>query len=364
MIRGPRLLLLLSLATVLLSPSGRASAPRPGPAVAAPASPAQKQRANIVPRSALHNPVLWHDPGNVAALDLLHGPAGAQGMPLPAFTFEREIRTGARPVFEVHDDNGKRWAVELGRDARPEVAASRLLWAAGFYTDQDYVLWKATVSGLHLRNARRYIHHDTRRVPGSRRRRERVGEDYISDARFVLLAPGQQELGNWSWRSNPFNGTRQLNALRVMMAVLNCWDLRDENNTIVGETASATEQFRMSGVGASFGRTHARLFRRSSRDSARDYERTRFITRRTATTVDFATPASSYNPFSLFHRRTSTTWIGRNIPRADARWIGSILAQLSHKQIEDAFWAAGYSVNDVNTFANTVEARIRALGDL
>jgi hypothetical protein len=43
------------------------------------------------------------------------------------------------------------------------------------------------------------------------------------------------------------------------------------------------------------------------------------------------------------------------------RWIASILAQLTPTQIEDAFRAAGYSPDQVQSFSQAVEARIAEL---
>lgn len=302
---------------------------------------------NAAKEVALRHPVLWRDPGSIAELDLFHGPGGKDGMPVPPFTFEQEDRGGGSPRFDAHDGTGRRWSVGVGRDARPEVAASRLLWAAGYLADDDYVLFKATVSGLRLRNGKRYLR-----------------RGFISDARFARKVDGQKKLGVWRWRNNAFTGTRELNGLRVMMALLNCWDLKDENNPIVEDPGSSSELFRVSGLGASLGKAGPRLFRGKAQDNAKSFARSSFITKRTETYVDFATPSRSYNPLALFSRRSGSVWVGRQIPRKDAKWIGTLLGQLTHKQIEDAFWAAGYSVNDVNLFANVVDGRIRALVDL
>jgi hypothetical protein len=54
-------------------------------------------------------------------------------------------------------------------------------------------------------------------------------------------------------------------------------------------------------------------------------------------------------------------WIGYHIPRADARWIGQLLAQLSKEQIRQAFRSAGYSPQEVEGFANVVEQRINEM---
>ena len=308
---------------------------------------AAQTRQTRQPEPALRNAVLWHDPGRIAELDLFRGPGGKEGLPAPPFAFEEEDRTVKTPRFSAHDATGRKWAVELGRDARPEVAASRLLWAAGYLTDEDYVIWKANVNGLRLRSGRRYVRNGS-----------------IYDARFARKVDGQTKIGIWHWKKNPYTGTRELNGLRVMMALLNCWDLKDENNPVIQDARSGTEQLRVSGLAASFGKTGPRLFRGKAQDNMKSYARSSFIIRRTATYVDFATPSRSYNPFALFSRRSSPVWIGRRVPRNDAKWIGALLGQLSHKQIEDSFWAAGYQVNEVNLFADVVDARIRALSEL
>lgn len=315
------------------------------------------------------NAVLWQDPGDISTLDLLTGPGGPEGKPAPPFTFEAQEPGKQVSRIDVRDGAGKRWSVQLGRDARPEVAASRLLWAAGYLSDIDYVMWKATVEGVKGRSATRFLHHD--RPPRYRRGHAPmpgVGggprPDYFSDVRFAEIQEGQKKVGVWHWRRNAFTGTREMNGLRVLMAVLNCWDLRDDNNLIVLDSGSGKDVYKVAGLGASFGKAGPRFFHGKPHDDPRSFAHSHFIVHRTAETVDFATPARSMNPFSLFSRKTSTTWVGRDIPRADARWIGRLLGQLSHKQIEDIFWAAGYGVNDVNAYANVVDARIRALGDL
>ena len=310
-------------------------------------APAQKTKPNMMEPGATRHAVMWSDPGALAEKDLFHGPGGKEGMPEPPFTFEEEMPGKGTPRFVAHDETGKKWVVGVGQDARPEVAASRLLWAVGYLADEDYVLWKANVVGLKLKSGKKYMKRGS-----------------LSDARFARKVDGRTQLGVWQWRRNAFTGTRELNGLRVMMALLNCWDLKDENNPVVRDASTGNEQFRLSGLGGSFGKAGPGLFRGRAKQDMKGFERSGFITKRTDATVDFATPSRSYNPFALFSRKSGTTWIGRGIPRKDVKWIAGMLNQLSHKQIEDAFWAAGYPVNEVNTFANVVDGRIRALADL
>jgi hypothetical protein len=64
--------------------------------------------------------------------------------------------------------------------------------------------------------------------------------------------------------------------------------------------------------------------------------------------------------FSELHNHS----IGKHIPRSDAKWIGSLLAQLTHEQIREAFRAGGYSSDDIEAYAVIVEKRIAELAAL
>jgi hypothetical protein len=56
--------------------------------------------------------------------------------------------------------------------------------------------------------------------------------------------------------------------------------------------------------------------------------------------------------------------LGRNVPCADAKWLGELLARLSPTQVHDAFLAAGYSPGEIQAFTRLLEDRITALTDL
>ena len=71
--------------------------------------------------------------------------------------------------------------------------------------------------------------------------------------------------------------------------------------------------------------------------------------------VDFAEPSRPamiviFNPME-FSRRMELRWLGKHVPRADARWMGDLLGRLSKQQIRDAFRAAGYEPDQLEGFA-------------
>jgi hypothetical protein len=68
--------------------------------------------------------------------------------------------------------------------------------------------------------------------------------------------------------------------------------------------------------------------------------------------------------FREYFDRVREEWIGKRVPREDARWIDRLLAQLSEEQIADAFRAAGYSRPEVDGFTRVVKERIAVLNRL
>ncbi len=55
---------------------------------------------------------------------------------------------------------------------------------------------------------------------------------------------------------------------------------------------------------------------------------------------------------------------GRPIPRADAKWMGEMLARLSPGQIHDAFRAGGYTPEQIEAFSQVLQERIAELTEL
>ena len=101
----------------------------------------------------------------------------------------------------------------------------------------------------------------------------------------------------------------------------------------------------------------------------KDYEHSKFIRAVKGETVTFEMHTTA--PFFMrwFDRRYFNEYrqaerVERGIPVLDAQWIGGLLAQLTPRQIRDAFRAAGYQPAEVDEFAKVVEKRIAALNQL
>jgi hypothetical protein len=298
--------------------------------------------------------VLWEDPADIATRDMIYGPGGAEHQPKGPFKFVKEDMNGTSPKFVITDANGVKWKVKLGAESHPETVASRLVWAAGYYADEEYFL-----PGFQVEN-----------IPSGLHRGEKYVEPngIVHDARLKRYVKGEEKSGTWKWRDNPFSGTREFNGLRVMMAVINNWDLKDENNAVYENEGKRI--YLVSDLGASFGTTGRSVTRAESKGNLANYteSESKFITHVAPPVVDFGVPSRPalihVLEASEFKSRVDMEWIGKQIPIADARWIGSILAKLSPEQIQAAFGAAGYSPQEVVGFSAIVEERISDLNKL
>lgn len=295
--------------------------------------------------------VIWRDLGDVSTLDLVYGAGGSEHAPEPkgTYTFEKEVSQGTAPKFDVRDEHGVKWRVKLGEEVQAETAATRLLWAAGYFVDEDYYLPQIKVEGLpKLHRGQKFV---TEAGIVSRVRLEREDKDI-------------KKIGKWDWFKNPFVGTKELNGLRVMMSLVNNWDLKDINNSIY---AVGTERrYLVSDLGATFGKTGSSLSR--SKSDLNEYENSTFIDKDTATEVDFRMHS---RPFALtavdipnYEKRTKMEDVTKHIPLADAKWLGQLLGKLSKEQIRDCFRAAGYSSEEIEGYSLEVEKRIAALNAL
>ena len=130
----------------------------------------------------------------------------------------REIKLrGFSEGYTVIDSKGREWSTKAPPEAFSEIATSRILWAVGFHQPPNYVLreWKA----------------DGARAPNPQ-----------VPARFREKAPkfhGLEAGGTWSFKDNPFVGTRPLGGLLVLQAILANPDIKASNNTIYTLTSPA-----------------------------------------------------------------------------------------------------------------------------
>jgi hypothetical protein len=317
-----------------------------------PPARAQENEKKISKDEAAGLPALiWRDPGNIPGLNLIYGAGGADHAPDPNgnYTFLEEDKAGTSAKFNVRDANGVEWRVKLGAEPQSETAATRLLWAAGYFVDEDYYLPEFKVTGMQrLRRGQKFV----------------TQGGIVHRARLERKDKKIKKLGNWDWYQNRFTGTKEINGLRVMMALLNNWDLKDINNSIY--VVDGEQHYAVTDAGSTFGKTGSNISR--SKSNEKDYEKSKFIKKVTPEEVDLEMHS---RPFVLtainignYRRRTKMEKITKHIPRAHAKFIGELLGQLSTEQLRDCFRSAGYTQAEIEGYVNTVVKRIAALNAL
>lgn len=313
---------------------------------------------------------LWNDPGDIKSRDLFDGPGGKEHQPHGPMTFVQEDSKGSNPKFDLKDANGDKWKAKLGVEAQPETAAVRLLWAVGYFADADYFIPELKIDGM----------------PVLKRGGQVVDAGGIVHRVRLKYRP-EKKKGSWKWDHNPFSGTREFNGLRVMMALLNNWDLKDENNSIYKDKDkekkkdekdkdtdkdkagdSSREIYLVSDVGSTFGTTGYHYYGGWSKNDLSAYSRSKFISHVHSKYVDFNEP--THPPFIYVFgivrwvRHLHERGVTKHIPREDVKWIAGLLAQLTPQQIRDAFRAAGYTDAQVEILTSAVRERIGQLSQL
>lgn len=268
-------------------------------------------------------PVLWQQPGDISSRDLLLGPGGEEMKPdLSKVTFIREEKGGYSTKYRVRDGAGREWVVKVSKEAQSETAATKLVWAVGYVTEVTYLVPTVTIEG----------------------------KGTFQNARFEARPAHAKRLTEWKWTDNPFLGSRELQGLKIMMVLLDNWDLKDSNNKIVmvRDEQSGESQLRyiISDLGATLGKTGWLATR--SRNEPSDFANAKFVDDVKGNFIDL-------------HYSGKRKELVHGITIAHARWIGDLLSRLSDQQIGDAFRSANYSPEDVQLLTSAVRGRINAL---
>ncbi len=296
--------------------------------------------------------VLWRNPGAIKSRNLLYG-AGAQRLaPVAPFTFIEEDKDGESPKFDVKDARGVTWGVKLGDEAQAETVSTRLVWSVGYFAEEAYYLPKARIENL----------------PKLSRGREFVAENgFVVGARFEPKRANLKKGSTWDWEDNPFEGTRELSGLKVLMILLNNFDARKENNRVIQPRDSRERRYYVTDLGATLGKSGG-LGGTRTKNNLKDFLSTRFVmgVEDGAVEFDYDTRPTKlghlsvlYPPYYLSQVKKEKAM--RGIPVSHARWIGSLLSQLSDSQLRDAFRAANYDEYTREAYVRSLRQRISQL---
>jgi len=274
-------------------------------------------------------PVLWRAPRDIHQRDLYWGPGGQAAQPdLSHVTLIKKEKGGYSTKYRVRDGSGREWVVKLGKEAKGETAASRLMWATGYFADANYLVPKVQVAGI---------------------------DKPLENVRFSLRPKDVKRVDGWKWKQNPFVGSREYQGLKVMMALMNNWDIKDTNNkvAVVHNKKIADHELRyfVSDLGGSFGKvSHIPriIYFKPDRNNPKAYAQTRLVNGVKDGRVDF-------------HYRLKRKDIFKDVSVDDVRWMSGWLSQLSDRQLQDAFRAANYKPDEVRIMTQAVRRRIGEL---
>lgn len=285
----------------------------------------QAKKKKPMPRGT---PVLWRAPVNIFARNLYLGPGGAAMRPdLRRIKFLEEEKGGySGTKYRIRDGAGREWVAKVSKESQSETAAVRLLWAVGYETEVNYLVPRLTIPG----------------------------KGTFEDVRLEARPKWEKRWDEWKWEENPFVGKRELQGLKVMMLLLENWDIKDSNNQVVEVTNGNKLRYLISDLGATFGKTGGLpvlwTFTRS-RNKPEDYEKAKFVEGVKGNLVKFRYSGKKKGIFD-------------DITVVQARWIGSWLSRLSRQQIRDAFRAANYNNEEIGILTEAVLDRIEQLRTL
>jgi len=320
-----------------------------------PAAFTQKSKKVKEAKESTATPVLWRDPGDVSTRDLRYGPGSPDLAPLGPFTFVEEEKKGESPKFNVSDSKGVLWSVKLGEEAQAETVSTRLVWAVGYFAEESYYFDEARIENLPtLSRGQEYV----------------AAGGVVRGARFEPKRAHMKRGPTWGWSKNPFEESRELSGLKVLMILLNNFDAREENNRVIYADASVREAHHyVTDLGATLGRAGG-LGGKRTKNSLEDFLSTKFVRgvdeRDGVVEFDYDTRPRGFGHLAVLHPlyyrgEVKKEKAMRGIPVGHARWIGSLLSRLTDEQLRDAFRAASYDEATMELYVRALRERINQL---
>ncbi|CAN5772370.1 hypothetical protein BH20ACI4_BH20ACI4_19680 [soil metagenome] len=274
--------------------------------------------------------VMW-EKVDISKRDLFYGPGGKNMMPnLSKITFIEEEKDGHNKKYRIKDGSGKTWVAKLGREAKPETAAVRLVWALGYKSEINYLVPKITIPG----------------------------KGTFENVRLEARPDNIDRLDEWQWEDNPFFQSNELQGLKIMMVFLKNWDILDLQNKVLEVKTKKGREYHyiVSDLGGTLGRlgnNNIPIFYRLGRSTGHPEH---YVKSKLVREVEDGFVELSY--------KGKNRGLFEDITVENAKWLYGLLSQLSDKQISDAFRAAKYSPGEVKLYTLGVRDKIAELSDL
>lgn len=276
---------------------------------------------------------MW-EPVDASTLDLFWGPGGREMAPdLSKITFVKQETGGYNKKYRIKDGKGRVWIAKLGREARPETAAVRLLYGLGYKTEINYLVPRITIPG----------------------------KGTFANVRLELRPDNVDRIGEWKWKNNPFVESPEFRGLKILQIFMTNWDVLDKQNEIL--------KVHLPGRGVEYHYIVSDLGRTFGKYGNNNLPIIYRFGRRTGDPKSW-NKASFIRGYDREERRIK--WgvkgkmrgIYKDITIADAAWLLGQMRKLDDKRISDIFRAAGYSPAEVNIYAGAVKRRMTELSNL
>jgi hypothetical protein len=234
--------------------------------------------------------------------------------------------------------------VKFGEEVKAEVFATKLVAALGYYSDVSQYVGRGRILGVgKLKRAAKHI--DAR--------------GQFRDARFEYRDPSLRFLtdGEWTWRKNPFTGTREFKGLKILVMLLSNWDNKDASdwtsNTGILERSGGRDRqwiYYVTDWGGSMGRW-GHLFFREKWDCEQFADQSNeFIRIDEDGEVRFG--FLSWNNDGDFKD---------DITVADVRWVAKRMNRITDSQLRTALRRSGATAHEAQHFTQALRARMKHL---
>lgn len=283
---------------------------------------------------------MWHDPGAVETLDFRYGIGGPELAPKPPFTFVESDDSGTTPKMRVKDSAGRQWVMKFGEEASPDTFCTRLAWALGYYVEPEYFVAEGTVEGIKGQQSRKVVDASGR----------------FRNARFQLRSkePKFLRMANWSWSDNPFQGTPELNGLKLLMMLLSNWDDKDSrdeekrgSNTAIYQQGDLYLYFIDDWGGAMGG--WGKYFTRSKWNAKKFHEQS----------GEFVSVSGGNLHWGYTGQHTGL--MVRDVKYGDVAWLMQYLGRVSDDQIRTGLLSSGASQEQAELYLDGLRSRIEQL---
>jgi hypothetical protein len=189
--------------------------------------------------------------------------------------------------------------------------------------------------------------------------------DYLemAEASFKIKDKSARNMGSWDFESLNHPTQREFRGLGLLAAWVGWYDARFDNTKIKVVTTSRGEEVKLyfSDLGGGLGKATGLFYRPNENPGIFESHCTR-----SERSTNLGKGGTMQVPVRIVHYTTNTpTPAFYEMTLADARWMASMIAELTERQIEDALTASGFCTSDIRELkVKLLSRRTQLLADL